>query len=128
MKSTRWARGILVLAVSVAGAWAQQPAKKPPAEAIRGTITSTQSMIEAVLGENRPARWHGITFRLKEYPQRQFVFHSPSFQHEGRSLVDDLRGTQVEVTCKSPATQKTCRVATLKWLSPPPPPAAKKKP
>jgi hypothetical protein len=127
MKVLRSALFVLLTLALAAPCSPQSPAKAPPAAPITGTISSSQSIIEAVLGSNKPARWHGITFRLKEHPEREFVFNSSGFEHAGRNLTGKLTGTQVEVTCKTPATQKTCRVTTLKWLSPLPPLAKKKK-
>lgn len=120
----RFPRAILGLAVvaTTATLALAQATKPSPSQPINGTIKASNSIIEASFGaSSAPMKWHGITFTLQEFPGREFIFNSQSFEHQGRNLAtDNLKGVKVQVTCKN-SGQRTCRVATLKWLDAPSP-------
>jgi hypothetical protein len=64
----------------------------------------------------------GLTFTLREYPGRKFKFESGMSEHEGRSLMGDLKGVRVQIRafCPKPEqgeTEAECDVSSLKWVT-----------
>jgi len=97
-----------------------------PTTAVTGTIAEKPTaLISAVFGSNQPAQFQGIVFKLKEHQDMTFIFHSDSFEYRGRSLLDDLTGSRVEVACESwdtddPPDESECNTLDLQWLDAPP--------
>jgi hypothetical protein len=117
--------GVLVLYAGAVALEQQKEQKAAGLKTITGTIAKQPSaMITFESEANKPARFHGIVFVLKEYPGKSFTFRSRSFKHDGQSLLEDLTGRKVELACKS-AGGKEYEVINLKWLDAPKP--AKKK-
>jgi len=68
------------------------------------------------LGKQAP----GISFSLKEHPDRSFHFETDRIEHQNRYLADGLDGLRVRVTCRPPGESDSpdyCEVSSLTWLN-----------
>lgn len=102
----------------------------PNMAAISGTITQFTPLARAVLSDSGngqiTARFRGVRFQLREFPDRDYEFDASEFVHEGRSLIENLIGARVNLSvfclAQEPGEQRRyCDVSTLKWSAEAPP-------
>jgi hypothetical protein len=99
----------------------QAPQTATASKPVIGTISDCGIMLGNAIGTDAktPARFAGIMFRLREYPGRDYIFKSPTFEHQGRNLTENLKGLMVSLVCEAdgddPSTVEIS-VVSLNWL------------